>query len=100
MKRHGKHSGEENRYIVDHGKDGFLARNTEAWVENLDILLRNVDLRMRMGRLGRKKVEERYSLARGFELWMRLLEDIRKNAVLTERRSATVVDQGPKRLTV
>ena len=51
-----------NCEIVDHGVNGFLARDTKEWIEYFYILRRDPDLRLRMGTLGRKKVEEKYSL--------------------------------------
>lgn len=51
-----------NSTIVDHGGDGFLARTEADWVDALDQLARNPDLRARMGEKGRAKVIARYSL--------------------------------------
>lgn len=51
-----------NGVIVDHGVDGLLARSPADWVDALEQLARNPDLRARMGERGRVKVVERYSL--------------------------------------
>ena len=51
-----------NQEIVEHGRTGFHAQNLEEWLELLEILIINHDLRNKMGNAGRKKVESRYSL--------------------------------------
>jgi glycosyltransferase involved in cell wall biosynthesis len=51
-----------NSEIVEHGVNGFLARDTKEWIEYFGILREDSNLRRRMGILGREKVEEKYSL--------------------------------------
>jgi len=51
-----------NNEIVDHGVNGFLAADTEEWIEYLELLKENSDLGQKMGEAGRKKVEKNYSL--------------------------------------
>ena len=51
-----------NREIVEHGVNGFLAETPEEWEQALRTLLADPQLRERMGRAGRRKVEEHYSL--------------------------------------
>jgi glycosyltransferase involved in cell wall biosynthesis len=51
-----------NTEIVEHGVNGFLATTDADWREALVMLLRDPDLRNRMGAAGRRKVEEQYSL--------------------------------------
>jgi glycosyltransferase involved in cell wall biosynthesis len=53
-----------NREIVRAGENGLLAGTTGEWVEVLDRLLANRDLRHEMGRAGRKRVEEEYCTQR------------------------------------
>jgi glycosyltransferase involved in cell wall biosynthesis len=50
-----------NREIVDHGQNGFLASTEDDWVETLDRLLADGDLRLRVGRAARATVETRFS---------------------------------------
>ena len=52
-----------NNEIVEHGVNGFLADTEEDWIEALGCLLRDPDLRRRMGMAGRKKVEASFSVA-------------------------------------
>ncbi len=51
-----------NSVIVDHGVDGFLASTEVEWVDALTRLAGDPELRARMGKKGRTKVIERYSL--------------------------------------
>jgi len=50
-----------NAEIVRDGASGFHARSEEEWVERIALLLRDRDLRARMGGEARRTVEERYS---------------------------------------
>lgn len=49
-----------NRQIVEHGINGFLATTEEDWRSTLDILYDAPELRARLGRAGRQKVETSY----------------------------------------
>ncbi len=63
-----------NREIIDHGVDGFHAGNQEDWIHYLKRLRREPELRARMGKAGRSKVESQYCL----QVWLpRLVETLR-----------------------
>lgn len=51
-----------NRDIVLAGESGFLAESEADWLESLEALVRDVALRRRLGAVGRKRVEEVYSV--------------------------------------
>jgi glycosyltransferase involved in cell wall biosynthesis len=51
-----------NSRIVEQGKTGFLASSTAEWVQALVMLSQNANLRSDLGKAGRKKVEQKYSL--------------------------------------
>lgn len=51
-----------NTQIVEHGVNGFLADRDADWRRALQTLAENPELRARMGRAGREKVEREYSL--------------------------------------
>ena len=51
-----------NAEIVEHGVNGFLAETDAEWHEAIVTLLRDPDLRHRMGAAGRQKVEKQYSI--------------------------------------
>jgi glycosyltransferase involved in cell wall biosynthesis len=48
--------------IIQDGKNGFLATTTEEWVEKISLLIEDGDLRLRLGKEGRKTVVENYSI--------------------------------------
>jgi glycosyltransferase involved in cell wall biosynthesis len=50
-----------SREAVRHEETGFLVTSEDAWIEALSRLVGSPDLRHRMGRAGRRIVEERYS---------------------------------------
>ena len=51
-----------NSCIVEQGKTGYLASNTEEWLQALVRLSQNASLGSDMGKVGRMKVEQEYSL--------------------------------------
>jgi len=51
-----------NKRIVEQGKTGLLASNTAEWVEALVKLSKDADMRVALGKAGRRKVEQEYSL--------------------------------------
>jgi glycosyltransferase involved in cell wall biosynthesis len=51
-----------NKEIVEDSVHGFLANTPEEWIEKLEILINDNNLRKRMGMEGRKKVIKHYSL--------------------------------------
>lgn len=52
----------EQKYVVKHGVNGFLAKNEEGWYQYLKMLIENDDLRERMGKHGRETAEKELSL--------------------------------------
>ena len=51
-----------NIHIVEQGKTGFLPSSNADWVEAFSMLFRNAEMANAMGKAGRKKVEQEYSL--------------------------------------
>jgi glycosyltransferase involved in cell wall biosynthesis len=51
-----------NTEVVADGVCGFLAKTQEEWVDRLAVLLADPELRAAMGRAGRARAEERYSI--------------------------------------
>ncbi|HEY7329110.1 MAG TPA: glycosyltransferase family 4 protein [Gemmataceae bacterium] len=64
--------------MVRHGETGFLVQTPAQWIEAVRRLAKDVKLRRRMGRAGRRLVEERYSVAAGAARWVKLLERLRE----------------------
>ncbi|MGH7221957.1 MAG: glycosyltransferase, partial [Gemmataceae bacterium] len=64
--------------MVKHGETGFLAQTPAEWIEAVRRLAQDPELRIRMGRAGRRLVETRYSVAVGAASWVRLLDQQRE----------------------
>jgi len=63
-----------NTEIIRHGVDGFLAAGDEDYVEVIERLAVDAALRARVGRAGRRRVEERYSLQARAQEFCNVLE--------------------------
>jgi len=74
-----------NTELIEHRKTGFLVRADEEWREALSTLIGDADLRRSVGIAARRRVEERYSLARLGPEFVEVLRDIHQ--VATARRS-------------
>tara|TARA_R110002049_G_scaffold309261_1_gene519370 strand:- start:163 stop:1176 length:1014 start_codon:yes stop_codon:yes gene_type:complete len=68
-----------NRDIVEHGVNGFLAKSEDEWRASLQALIRDPELRLRMGQAGRKNVEQTYSLQTQGPRMARLLRSVAEN---------------------
>jgi glycosyltransferase involved in cell wall biosynthesis len=70
-----------NREMVTHAGNGFLAQAPEEWSRHLSLLIRDPELRRRLGRAARATVMERYSL----ENWAGRLAGELRRVALPER---------------
>ena len=61
-----------NKTIIEDSKNGFLAANPEEWKEKLTLLLENEALRMRLGKEGKRTIEERFSVVANQEKYLEL----------------------------
>lgn len=61
-----------NSEIVEHGINGYLCSGENEWYEALATLISNVSLRIRMGKAGRRKIEEKYSVKANKENFLTL----------------------------
>jgi glycosyltransferase involved in cell wall biosynthesis len=64
--------------IVRHGETGFLAETPAQWVEAMSCLVHDPELRRRMGRAGRQRVADAYSVTVGAGRWVALLNALRR----------------------
>lgn len=65
-----------NRDIVIHGETGFHCSSKEEWIFNLNILLKDNQLRDRMGITGRKHIEKYYSIKSLLPKMINLFENV------------------------
>jgi glycosyltransferase involved in cell wall biosynthesis len=63
-----------NTDIVRDGENGFLAHGPEEWSERLRLLVRDPELRRRLGEEARRTVEARYSVRATAPVYRRVLE--------------------------
>jgi len=68
-----------NTHIVEPGKTGFLPSSNTDWVQAFAMLSRNVDMRNALGKAGRKKVEQEYSLQMATPRLMEILKQAAKH---------------------
>jgi glycosyltransferase involved in cell wall biosynthesis len=83
-----------NTEIVQDDQNGFIAATEDEWIEKLSSLIRSVELRERLGKAGRKTVEQRYSAKtqapRVFEIFKSVLRSADAGVErLVSTRSAT-----------
>ncbi len=64
--------------IINDGVNGFLADSDEEWIEKLSQLIENETLRERFGFMGRKTVEERYSVKVNGPKLLEILQKVNK----------------------
>lgn len=69
------------RSIITHGVHGFIARTDGEWIEHLTVLLRNAGLREQLGRAGRRRVEDAFSL----DVWAPRMAEILRAVAAGER---------------
>ncbi len=63
-----------NTEIIKHEENGLLANTEEEWFSCLERLMLDADLRKKIGKAGRKTVEERYSVTANFEKYLQVFE--------------------------
>jgi glycosyltransferase involved in cell wall biosynthesis len=50
-----------NTDVIEDGVNGFLAANEEEWISKLALLIENKELREKIGKAGRKTIEQKFS---------------------------------------
>ncbi|MFC1699001.1 glycosyltransferase family 4 protein [Candidatus Omnitrophota bacterium] len=64
-----------NSEIVQNGINGYLVNSEEEWIERLSLLIEDSELRQRMGRAGRKRIEEKFSIAANVPGFIEILKN-------------------------
>lgn len=62
--------------IIRHGENGLLVRSDDEWVEALERLVRDADLRRRLGDAARRDAVDKYSTAAIGGQYLRVLEEV------------------------
>lgn len=78
-----------NTTLIEHGRNGWLARNTDEWVEGLSTLVQDIDRRAQMGRHARQTIEQRYSAALVADNLSHVLRSAAGRSSAGESRGAT-----------
>ena len=65
-----------NYRIMQDGVQGFMASDTDEWVEKIIRLIDDIDLRRKMGLAGRKTVTEHYSLEANFPKYLHVFDKV------------------------
>jgi glycosyltransferase involved in cell wall biosynthesis/tetratricopeptide (TPR) repeat protein len=64
------------REVVEHGVTGLICDTTEEWIVALDLLVRDGDLRRRIGLEAWRRVQESYSVAAAADNMARILDSV------------------------
>jgi len=72
-----------NKEIIQDGENGFLAGNTEEWVEKLSRLIESVELQKKFSDNGRKTVEEKYSVFANRGKYLDAIKSVMENKYLS-----------------
>lgn len=64
-----------NAEIIRDGENGFLASSGEEWIKKLSLLISDPLLRQRIATAGRKTVEEKYSVAKWGQEFVKALQE-------------------------
>jgi len=65
-----------NYRVIDDGKTGFLVKTSDEWINKLEYLIDNPELRKTMGQSGRTKVEKYYSLNVTAPVYLNILKSV------------------------
>jgi len=65
-----------NREIIQDGVNGFLVDTEDEWFEKLSLLIKNPELRKKIGLAGRMTVEDRYSIKMNAPKFLEVLQRV------------------------
>ena len=64
-----------NREVINHGQNGFLASNETEWLNSLEKLIDDENLRIKLGKEARETVVEKYSMKKCAALFGKVIKD-------------------------
>lgn len=64
-----------NSELIDHGRNGYLPRDNDQWVENIVALAGDLRLRRKVGEAGRAEIERAYSLKTAGPRFLQMLNE-------------------------
>lgn len=76
-----------NREIVDDGLNGFIISKPEQWYSTLKKLLHDQDLRIQMGKQGREKIIQQYSVESMKENFIQMINSTHEYSLLEDVQS-------------
>ena len=65
-----------NFRVIEDGRSGFLVKNNEEWLERLEQLLENPDLRRSIGTRARERVQNFYSVKANEPVYLDVMNDV------------------------
>ena len=65
-----------NFRVIEDGVSGILVRTEDEWIEKIILLMNDPQLRERVGRNGRRQVEDKFSIKVNKEIYLRVLNDV------------------------
>jgi glycosyltransferase involved in cell wall biosynthesis len=65
-----------NSEIVEDGRNGFVCNSIEEWRDRLELLLKDMGLRIKMGEAARETIVEKFSVIANGQLFLDLFENI------------------------
>lgn len=68
-----------NREVINHGENGFLAKNSEEWLDSLKNLIDDPVMRTKFGNEARKTVVENYSMEKCAHLFAQVVQNTIEN---------------------
>jgi glycosyltransferase involved in cell wall biosynthesis len=70
--------------LVQNGKTGFLVDTEDQWIEAIGRLVLDPELRRRLGRAGRLRVEQEFSVSIGARRWLDVLRKVERREQLIQ----------------
>jgi glycosyltransferase involved in cell wall biosynthesis len=65
-----------NFRVIEDGVSGYLVRSEDEWVDRLERLALDPDLRRRIGEAARRRVEERFSIKANRDTYLRIFREV------------------------